>query len=301
MKPAFPQVWDSTMRNDFVACGMKYKYAHVDLLTGQQENVDLVAGAALAAGLETTRREMLAGLPFEQAKLRGTTSLLRAYTIQDVPENKVHKDLAHTLRALDAYWREYPPAIDPFQIAVIEGHPMIEFTFCFELPVKHPETGLPIQYAGRYDWTAFYQNSYGCADEKTCSQVPFNWAQKWRLRFQFTGYAYAANLYGIPVKFTLIRGIHMLKTEVRFPQAIVYQEPWKLERWYKQLLRDVERARQCFLNGEWDMNLGDSCTAYNGCPYTDLCEARDPSQWLHLYKKLEEPWSPLKQFKESTL
>ena len=56
LSPRFPEVIDSTMRNDFVSCGVKFMLARVYGLATKGGSVHLVAGGAFAKGIEVVRK-----------------------------------------------------------------------------------------------------------------------------------------------------------------------------------------------------------------------------------------------------
>ncbi len=60
LAPIFPNLVDSTMRNDYVSCGKKFEYARIYGLASIGGSVHLIAGGAFAKGCEVIRRKYYA-------------------------------------------------------------------------------------------------------------------------------------------------------------------------------------------------------------------------------------------------
>ena len=74
---------------------------------------------------------------------------------------------------------------------------------------------------------------------------------------------------------------------------VIEQRPrWMVERWLRQLKRDIRRAIVMWEEGEWDMNLDASCSSYAGCAYMGLCRAKNPLPWIEADYEIR-PWNPL--------
>jgi hypothetical protein len=97
---------------------------------------------------------------------------------------------------------------------------------------------------------------------------------------------------GIDTQGFLVRGLAILKTKFDKAEAVTYRPPWMVERWYKQMLRDVKRMIACWEEGYWDYNLDDSCGSYGGCSYKRLCLTDKPEDWLETgYERRK--WDPI--------
>lgn len=78
-------------------------------------------------------------------------------------------------------------------------------------------------------------------------------------------------------------------------QALVYRPQWMVDRWLKQLQRDVKRFIHAYINDEWDLALHKgACNAYGGCPYKILCESEHPEQWIPV-NFVHRHWDPRQQ------
>src|SRR3990172_5087025 len=98
----------------------------------------------------------------------------------------------------------------------------IEFSFAAAIPeVKHPETGDPILFCGRFDQLAEYNKMLFVEDEKTTTSLGEQWRNNWDLDSQFTGYVWGAKQFGLPVVGAIVRGIGLLKTKTTHQEVIV--------------------------------------------------------------------------------
>jgi hypothetical protein len=297
MKYPFPPVIDNTMRSAFVACPYKFYLAHIRNRKPEGVNIHLHFGGAFAKGMEVGRRAFHEqGTSEQEAEARALEGAWRAFGDPPIPTNGsgANKDMTHLSWAIESYFTQYPLSTDPLQPHTWYGKKALEFSFAIPLEeVLHPDTHEPLIFAGRFDQIGVFQNSIYCVDEKTCSQTGPKWAEQWRLRAQFDGYCWAAKQHGIPVNGTLVRGVCILKKEIKHGQAILPTAPWRLERWHTQFIRDVQRMIEAYMFDEWDMNLSDACTSYTGCEYAErLCNRRDPEEWMD-HGLVERIWNPL--------
>lgn len=109
---------------------------------------------------------------------------------------------------------------------------------------------------------------------------------------QFTGYCAAAREYGYPVAGAIIRGVGLLKNETTFSPVIQYRPDWQIDRWWQQLLRDVQRMVDSYTSNQYDAALSEACASYGGCAFRRLCLSKDPEQWIDGYF-IERIWDPL--------
>jgi hypothetical protein len=45
-------------------------------------------------------------------------------------------------------------------------------------------------------------------------------------------------------------------------------------------------------NGVWDYNMGESCAAYGGCEYLQICKRPNPDEWMDAFFQRRK-WDPL--------
>ncbi len=293
IRAEFPSVIDSTMLASFRGCPRQMCNAYVLNLRPPGESIHLIAGAAFAAGCEAARRAYFAeGVPAKEALLKGLAALSLQYGDVDPAEKHRNKSWHRVAAAFEAYFDRFPleESMPPF---ILNGKPCIEFSFAIPLDIPHPETGDPLILAGRTDMIGERNGCPWLVDEKTSSQLGETWSKKWDLRAQFANYAWACREHGINLAGCIIRGVGLYVDGCAFSEAIIYHPDWVIDRWYRQTVRDIKRAIQCWNEGYWDFQFGDSCTAYGGCAYQELCKRQRPEEWLHLYEV--HKWNPLER------
>lgn len=294
----FPEVIDNTMRSTFVSCPQKYFRAYYQGWASPVESIHLRAGGAFAHGIEVARMAYWGdNLPPEEALDLGLRALISHYRGADdqAREEGSAKSLENLLLALDDYFRHYGWSTDQIKPHTLSDRPAVECRFALPLDIDHPETGQPLLYAGRYDMLGVFQDQLFVVDEKTTGHLGPSWANNWPLRSQITGYCWAASKHNIPVAGAIIRGISVQKTAIKHAEAIIYRPGWQMDRWYEQLIRDIQRMINCWKEGYWDWNLADSCSSYGGCPFMTPCLSRDPERWLEA-SMVKRHWNPLEIF-----
>lgn len=305
---SFPQVIDSTMRSDYVACKHKFFEAHILNLRGVEANVHLHFGGCFAKGLEVFRRSFWgAGIyrgRFLQSFKLGAEAIIKAWgdaekfstaNISAIHGGGANKTLEGCLDAYISFFEKYPPESDPITPLMVNSEPAVEFSFALPIPhISHPETGGPILYAGRFDMLATYgtsPNSVFVNDEKTTVALGATWANNWRLRGQLTGYAWGAEEYGYPIGGVIVRGVSILKRDIGHAFVLEHRHKFQIERWLHQLTRDVEAMIRSWNEGYWDYAFDTACTNFGGCGYMDICKSEDQDTWRK--KFIVSPWDPL--------
>jgi hypothetical protein len=296
----FPELIDNTSRSMFVSCPQKWVYGNLRNITSKEPSIHLHAGGAFASGLEHARKAFFDQGKSETESIKlGCEAVVRVWGDFEAPEDSA-KSLPRLVEALMEYFFEYPLAANPIKPLMLANDPSrhaIEFTFSVTLPIKHPVTGNPLMYAGRFDMLAEYNGTLFAVDEKTASQLGTQWMMQWDLDSQFTGYCWAAQQYGYPVGGAIIRGISFLKTKFGHAQAIIYRPEWEIDRWYANLIWDIEQMIELwkranekrFIPMALDKSL---CGQYGGCAYRKLCTSRDPEAWIES-EFTARTWNPL--------
>jgi len=303
--PIFPLVLDSTILNSFRACPQQCFLSYILNRRSKGENSHIIAGGAFAAGLERARRwyyELRTST--EDAVAAGLAALIKAYGWHEPMIKQKNKDLLHTARAYVSYFDLHPMDRDEIQPWFMGDKPAIEFTFAlpFEGPgILHPNTGEPLLIAGRTDMIGVFGGMPFVIDEKTTGQMGESWSQQWDLRAQLTCYSWAARQSGFPVEGAIVRGICLRTNDTGHAEAIIYQPPWKINRWLWQTQRDILRMLEIYReylrtgNSEvWDYVLGDACNQWGGCAFHELCGMQHPMNWIDSYTEYHV-WSPLKK------
>lgn len=292
-RPPFPEVIDSSIMAAMRSCGRKGQLEYIEHWKSQEPSVHLHAGAAYAHGLEAARRAYYEqGRSSEDAIALGVGALLQFYGDFECPEDSA-KSATRTAGALEFYFQQYPLETDDAEPIVLpSGKRGIEFSFAEPIELDHPETGNPILYCGRMDMIVQKGALVLGEDDKTTSQLGASWSKQWDLRSQFTGYTWGAAKGGIPLQGFLVRGVSILKSKYDTAQAITYRPQWMIDRWYAQLLRDVERMIEQWKAGYFDYNLDHACAEYGGCPFRSVCLSNNPSQILDAFFQRRK-WDPV--------
>jgi len=311
-KPTLSQVIDSTMMVTWRSCSMRHYYNFGLSLRPPSKSPDLVAGGALAAGCEGTRRGVFEkALDLPDALAQGYEAFCAEWGTYEPPEGH-QKSHVRTWGALEHYFAHFPPLTDVVQPLILPtGKPAIEFTFAIPLEPAisldemrgrdlgqklkewplHPDTNEPFILAGRFDMLATMQGMTVIVDEKTTKAIGPKWANQWELRNQFMTYCWACQHLGHDVHRAVVRGIAIQKTQYKLATGLPEFAPHILERWERQFRRDLWRMATAYRTGEFDFDFGDTCSSYGGCNYMSLCIALNPEKWMADY--IIKPWDPL--------
>lgn len=307
--PEFPTFIDSSMRADFVACPRMFYYRHIlGLKPAGGKGPHTHFGACFAKGLEVFRRNFYgsAQLPFRESLALGAEAMIRAWG-RDTPdpddtssESAKKKNFAALCDAYYSYFVQYPPDQDYIKPLIVNGEPAVEFTFAAPLPggLKHPVSGEPLLYIGKFDMLAVHGNGVFVDDEKTTSQLGPQWANGFKLRSQLTGYVWGAREYGYPVQGAVVRGLSILAKDIGHAMVIEQRPQYMIDRWKEQLIRDVERMLRCWESGYWDFNLDGSCSSYGGCTFLQLDTVKDPLPWIETHYVVDR-WDPMAEDSEA--
>ena len=279
-RPPFPQVIDSTMYNDLLACPTKFYREHLEHWKPRELSVHLHAGAAFARGLEVTRQafwdESLSPL---ESLARGMHALTLAYGAFEAPPGSP-KTLDRMLGALEFYFYKWPLQHETAPPALIGKRRAIEFSFAEPLPVLHPETGSPLIFCGRFDQICNFASELYGEDDKTCSQLGSRWSQQWELRHQFTAYCWGARQAGIQLRGFLVRGLCIYGRGYEGQMAITYRPEWMIEQWYDGLIYNLRQAISLWKSGTYPHAFNDACNTYGGCTFRRACMSPEPENWL---------------------
>lgn len=288
-KPDFPHIIDNTMRTSFISCP---QYWYKEFLLGwfpKSINIHLNFGGAFAAGLDAFRKSYWTPGEwhhhFDHAFFTGWLEMTKVYGVDPETETELHlatgkKTYFDLVQSYVAYWQSFPPQTDHAQPHMLNDQPCSEFNFLLPIGINHPQTGEPLLYSGRFDMLANYNGMLMATDEKTTATLGAAWAKQWALRSQFTGYCWAARHFGWDVKGVITRGVSIQKTGTKFAESITYRSQWDIDRWYNQLLRDVQRMIACWQENYYDYNLADACNEFGGCSFREVCDKKDELPWL---------------------
>jgi PD-(D/E)XK nuclease superfamily len=310
--PDFPAVWDSTMRSAFVSCAQQWYLGQLLGLRKATGSIHLMFGGAIARGLEVTRIGYWQdGLDEIHAVAAGLEALIHHWGDYEPPPDlgtsrASVKTLDAALDALYSYFEQFPLGSDQITPVIIDGEPVVEKSFALPIPgTRHPVTGDPIIYAGRFDLLGKFNDAVFVVDEKTSGSLGQMWLSNWPLRSQITGYVWGAQTYGFPVAGAIIRGLGILKQSIQFQQVVLTRPQWLIDRWLTQLARDINRAAEMWRHAQFDSApaylahmhfdraYDSACSAYGGCSFVELCEAEDPVPWMDGYTVVH--WDPLQR------
>lgn len=297
-KADLPAYIDSTMVATFRACQKKFFYTFVHNLRSPGSSIHLAAGAAFAAGLEAMRnaQALHPDGPIHKDALweLALPAALRAWG--DCPDDpNSPKNIHNVLYALELYLTEFHPYADEVQPLVLNGKPSTEFSFAIPLDIKHPTSGDPFVYVGRFDMLGRYRANdlLVVLDDKTAGSLGSYWLTQWDLRGQFLGYLWACQKLGFDVNNVVVRGIGLLKTETKFLSLPLSYSKHLIQRWEQELYNTIELMVHYHQKGYYPYNFADACSSYGGCPMKQLCQAEYPEQWLNNFKT--EVWNPIRE------
>lgn len=291
----FPTLLDNSAISSFKKCPTDWLYSSLRALTRKGGNIHLHFGGAYAAGLEAGRKAFYdEGLSEDESIAQAMHAATLFWGDFEPPEGSA-KNFSTLLLALNEYFAQYPLHSDivmPFRMA--NGKSAVEFTFAIPLPnVRHPVTGDPILYGGRFDMLAEREGVLFVEDDKTTSQLGSQWLRNWTLDSQFTGYCWAARDFNYPVAGAIIRGLSILKNGFGHAQAITYRPDWQIERWLTSTEHTVRLMIAYWQQDFFPMALDKhACNSYGGCGFSQLCESPNPESWIEMNY---EPriWNPL--------
>ena len=277
-----------------VSCPQKFFREYVERRSSSTLSIDLHAGGACAKAFEVYRHAYYVdGRSFDDARCLAISAFIDFWGDFQTDEDEV-KSFERVLTSWLEYFDAYPPEDDPIRPLVTADGAAIEFTFAIPIPVPHPETGDPILYGGRFDMLGTMGACLYVVDEKTSKRIDPNWSKLWQMRAQFLGYIWAAREYGFAVDGYVARGIIIHKNDSVHVQSIAGVPQWRIEHWYKQMVRNVQRLVDCYKEGYFDFAYGEACFAYfKPCIFMPLCTSDTPENWYGDY--VERTWDPLKK------
>jgi len=289
----FPKVIDNSMRKAFVSCPTKFMRRYIEgIMPIGLPSVDLHFGVCFAKGIENARKAYWQEDNQLHAVEKGIADAQEAWGGFQAPSLS-NKTLARLIGAIRFYFEQWP--LDSEVLVPVDNG--IEYPFTILLPIKHPETGSYLSYAGRFDAFTRHDNSgrYYVVDEKTTSRLGESWFMQWDMDSQMTGYIWAAKYFldGDAEVMAQVRGISILRNEYGHAEVPIVRSAYMINQWYAQLLEDIERMLECYKVLYWDKALSNACTEYGRpCDYAMLCKSADPHQLIEGNFK-EERWNPL--------
>lgn len=293
-KPDLPAYIDSSMLNTFRSCRKKFYWNYLRNLHHPGRSVHLVAGASFADAIDAARRYWYqTENPTYDKMIEAAMAAFIKQWGDFIPNPPDHaKNFVNTFKAVEYYLSFHHPGNDTIKPLIREdGLPTTEFSFAIPLPVQHP-SGDPFVFCGRFDMLGKWDEKLlTILDEKTTSALGQSWLNQWNLRGQFLGYCWACQQLGYPVRQVAIRGVGILKTEIKLLTALQQYPQHLIDRWYQETLQTVKEMVVFWQANTFAQNFGDACAAYGGCTYQELCSAYDPEDWVSNYEV--RVWNPI--------
>lgn len=324
---------DNTIRSAFVTCPQQANYGYIQDLHPVGESVHLVAGGAFAAGLEAMRRAFYEDRCTQEDALAAAQTAAAAAYGDFQPPAKSTKTREAVVEALAYYASVWPLAHDAYRPRLMEWrfrrvipdlvHPDDGGPIYY---VGRPDTlgDLGAVHVVEDDKTATtlgkgWANQWKLDSQFTgyrwAAQTPGPGGEPPLLNPDGNGAVLIRGVSFLAPKFDEVEDPmgSIVKTEGRgaakvtknyslvytregsfgHAQVLVYRPQWQIDRWLRQLQRDVRRMIYAYLNNEWDYALHkNACAAYGGCPYTTLCESEHPEQWIPLNYVVRK-WDPM--------
>ena len=284
----------------FRSCPRKFYNEFVLGLRPPGMSIDLHAGGAFAHCLEVVRHEVYVNQrSLSEALLRANAAFEIYWGDFRIPEHKkTTKRPDRVWKAVEDYFNQWSPATDHIQPYFVNGKPTFEFTFAIPLEgdewPKHPVTGEPFLYTGRFDMMGEYLGMPVVCDDKTSGTGHYTgWSEKWDLRSQFIGYTWACQQLGIAAESVVVRGVGIMATQIALAEAIKPYSDDLRARWLEQVRRDLWHIVECYNSDYWDYNFGESCTSYGQCVFSTACQSADAKPWLETMEVRR--WNPTAQ------
>ena len=292
----FPEVFDNTMRVAADSCPRKFQLAHIHHLRHGDTSIHLLAGGAYAAGLEQLRLSYFRDGEREKARYIGVgliAAIRHWYSLDEDPRLDEVKSLPNVLCAIYYYTTQFPLGTDWLTPIVDEGNPLVEFTFAIPLEQRHPRSGNPLLYTGRFDVFAEYAGNPAVYDDKTTQRLGPSWIKQWELDSQISGYIWAAREYGYDCDTAFIRGVSFLKRSCGNAQAISHRTDFEIRDWRNTLDYTLDQMLELYeTRTVFPKSLGNACKEYGGCPYVSLCKKENWREWIEPEFNVHV-WNPL--------
>lgn len=310
----FPRVIDNTMYSDWRSCPHRFFRRHLQGLSKGRVNTHLHFGGCFASAVERARLNFCAGEDASSCVKDACEQFITSWGNFEIPDGATqserNKSLAAGLLAVQDYFREWPlDAPDEpggCEIYVHDNKPCVEFSFALPIPgSRHPDTGEPIIYCGRFDMIGRLPHSHTLlgVDDKTTGALGDHWRSQWRLRSQFTGYVWGAREFGVSLDGFRVRGTAILKGQTKFDYVDTPRAPWMMDRWLTQLQHDLDLMTEQYIDWKgrpssytphpFGQNFDHACSDFNGCEFIDLCASATPETWLSEY--VVDRWNPLER------
>jgi len=244
------------------------------------ENIHLSAGKALAEAFYSSRLAFAQDTSAQDAENIGKLAIIDHFNGIDDPLNK--KGLSKVLFAFERSNATFP--LEEFHSFGKDGKPCLEFSFVEPLPLEFQ--GEPVLYSGAFDAIRSYGNLTCGHDDKSSLYIGPKWPEQWSLRGQFIGYAWGAQHYGIKLDGFIIRGVPIAGDNP--PQeTIIYTPSYLIREWLEKTVQLAKRLLNSIEEKKFYPSLGDSCNAFGGCMFREICSLNPENRLDWLQSKFE--------------
>jgi hypothetical protein len=305
-KPRETLVIDATMISTFRACEEKYNKRMEQLLVSKYNNGAIGSGLAFHEGGAAFRQARKSNLSPQDSfnvglfKLRETYPKFMPIEFVNGPIPDERRSLPNLERIFEAwcvhelkqnYKYLYIEQSGGIALGSIERHDRI----------------YDIIYSIIIDAVVEMQGCVFVDDIKTTTMnITQAYKDSFRLSQQIMGYTVAAaELLGLPIYGGLISVVWFQKeaksgkgkpVDEYFHSVPVTFAKDQLDEWHTNTLRTINKILDAKESGEWQMDLGDSCKAYNGCTYKQLCWAAPSARQAIIKMDFERAtWTPLEE------
>jgi hypothetical protein len=284
----FPLVLSNTDLSSWSSCQLKWFRERCQSWRKPSFNNDLAAGGSFAKGLETVRKA------YYNDKLSAIEVIdLGYYTVIESLHDEMAKSNAstETLKspermglALKEYFRYFPldnEEVIPAQLE--DGTHAIEHKFTVELPILHPELGVPLIFKGKLDMFAQSMGRTYIVDEKTTKAIKSNEADLLATAGQFIGYAWLAREKGIITVGAKVRKIAIQIKEIKCEEIEIPITDYMINLWYESMLSKVTEMVEKYkatmegsnFKSHFVPDFQHGCTSFfRPCSFQDGCKSK---------------------------
>ena len=284
----FPLVLSNTDLSSWSSCQLKWYRERCQSWRKPSFNNDLAAGGSFAKGLETVRKA------YYNDKLSAVEAIdLGYYTVIESLHEEMAKSNAstETLKspermglALKEYFRYFPldnEEVIPAQLE--DGTYAIEHKFTVELPILHPELGVPLIFKGKLDMLAQSMGRTYIVDEKTTKAIKSNEADLLATAGQFIGYAWLAREKGIITVGAKVRKIAIQVKEIKCEEIEIPITDYMINLWYESMLSKVTEMVEKYkatmednsFKSHFVPDFQHGCTSFfRPCSFQDGCKSK---------------------------
>jgi hypothetical protein len=186
--------------------------------------------------------------------------------------------------ALKEYFRYFPldnEEVIPAQLE--DGTHAIEHKFTVELPILHPELGVPLIFKGKLDMLAQSMGRIYIEDEKTTKAIKSNEADLLATAGQFIGYAWLAREKGIITVGAKVRKIAIQVKEIKCEEIEIPITDYMINLWYESMLSKVTEMVEKYkatmednsFKSHFVPDFQHGCTSFfRPCSFQDGCKSK---------------------------